>query len=135
MSLQKGDDSSGLSDNISKFVINIINIFNKDIKQTDKFNHYVRKIIGHYGFFTILGIVSVFFFLTITKIKVKYRFTIHFITGLLYAIFTEFVLQNITSNRTPAIKDVFIDYAGFLTLSSVVLIIYLIKYNKNKYNT
>lgn len=132
-SLESGSESSKLSRNVSENIVGVINnTFNKDIKVTDTFEHYVRKIIGHYGYFVILGSVSVFFYLLFNKLKHYIRFIIHFTTGFIFAFLTEFVFQNIASNRTASMKDVGIDYLGFITFSTVVCIIYYIKIYKKK---
>lgn len=132
-SLESGSDSSRLSKKVSEFIAAAINnIFNKNIEVTDKFEHYVRKIIGHYGYFVILGCVSVFFYIMFNKLKHYIRFIVHFVTGFLFAFITEFIFQNIASNRTSSMKDVGIDYLGFITVSLVVCIIYYIKIYKKK---
>ncbi len=138
-SLETGLQSSASSDKISDITADIIeNVTQKPVEKTESFKTSVRKYIGHYSYFVALGFISSLLYFSIKELKLKYRYIIHFSTGLIYALMTEFWFQAVSSGRGPNINDVGLDYLGFSTLSfilSIILLIYYYKRNiKFKYN-
>ncbi len=118
LSHQTGNSSSGFSDKIVDFMIDIF-IKNFDnmsslekIEIHDNFSFIIRKS-AHYTEYFILGILLI---LTV-KSFFKKEVLIYIISssfGIVYAISDEFH-QSFIDSRTPAIKDVFIDSMGLLT--------------------
>lgn len=102
------------------------------ISNIKKFTAYIRKALGHFGVFFILGIFSLFTYLLFFKKKQwGYSIPIHFASGYLIAFISE-VIQLYVPGRCGALRDVHIDYLGFILSSAFILIIigliYLIKY-------
>lgn len=90
------------------------------------FPYIVRKVIGHFGMFLILGIFSTFtYFFYLNKKHKVLDPVINFSSGLLIAFITE-LLQMITIDRYGAFQDVMIDYAGFVISSIIITVALLI---------
>lgn len=140
-SLENGIKSTESSNKVTDITANVITtVTQKPVEKTEDFKSFVRKFIGHYSFFVILGTVSVFLYLTLKRLKPHYRFIIHFTTGFIYAAMTEFWFQRVAGSRGPSWNDVGLDYLGFITISIFVTMIYYIIYFHNKrklqnYNT
>ena len=140
-SLENGTQSTETSNKVADITADVITtVAQKPVVKTEDFKSFVRKFIGHYSFFVTLGTVSVFLYLTFKSLKSPYRFLIHFSTGFIYAIMTEFWFQKVTVKRGPSWNDVGLDYLGFITISIFVMMIYYIIYFHNKrkierYNT
>lgn len=98
------------------------------------FQNFVRKFIGHYGFFVLLGIVSILFHLSFNdKYNDYILVSVSYGVGITYAVLSEFWLEGSTNGRGASWKDVGIDTLGFMTVSFIiVLIYYLIKLKKQK---
>ncbi len=128
-SLENGAQSTESSNKVTDITADVITtITQKPVEKTEDFKSFVRKFIGHYSYFVTLGTVSVFLYLTLRKLKPHYRFIIHFSTGFIYAIMTEFWFQKVAGTRGPNWNDVGLDYLGFITISIFVLMIYYIIY-------
>ena len=112
-----------------------INIISLDSNTFSNINHIVRKLIGHFLSFFVTGLAGLFtyiFFLRKNKYKIWFLVSI-FVYGLLLAIFSE-IEQMFTSNRTPAITDVLIDYSGYVSGAIIVLLIFLLIIHHEKKN-
>ena len=131
-SLSNGDDSSNFSDNISKFIANTLNNMGANITPDENFHVIIRKLIGHFGYFVLIGISSFMFYNMLKNIKFIFRIIIHFSMGFLFALFTEFGLQAIATNRGPSIVDTMIDFGGFSVSIIAILIYFLIDHKKKK---
>ena len=130
MCLQTGSESSQSSNRVAKLVQSILNtLFNAHIELTDTYLTVIRKLIGHFGYFLVLGITSIIFYLNL-PIKLSLRISLHYIVALIFAFFSEFALEGSTSGRSASIKDVCIDYSGFIFVSTIILIIYLLNVKK-----
>lgn len=120
-SLQSGSSSSGLSSSITNVFCNIFNIENnKDIVEK-----IIRKLIGHFGYFLLMGIFSSLFLYSLKNTRFLYLFIINLSINLVVAFISEFLCQAIASNRCPSIIDVLIDYSGFMISCSIITFIYL----------
>ncbi len=129
-SLETGIESTASSDKISNITADILEtLTQKPIERTEYFKSSVRKYIGHYSYFVVLGFISILLYLSINEIKLKYRLIIHFSSGLIFAVITEFWFQLVSSDRGPSINDVGLDYLGFITLSFFISLFYLIGNN------
>ncbi len=105
----------------------------KEVIITDKYRYYVSKIFGHYGYFVLLGLVSIIFYMSLKNINIWIRISLHFGVALIYAFASEFIAEALTSGRTASIKDVGIDYLGFITISLPYVIAYFTyHYHKKK---
>ena len=99
----------------------------------DNYLTLISKLIGHYGYFCILGLVSIFYHLSLDGYNRITRILLHFVIGVLFAFGSEFVAEAVTEGRHASIVDVGIDTLGLMTLSSIVILIYLIRIKvKNK---
>ena len=115
-----------------KFIVHKKNI----IDDMTSFMLYIRKGVGHFGAFLILGI-----FATISAalfIRKKLYFVgvaANFAFGFLFAGFTEY-LQTLTPQRVGCMSDILIDYTGYISSAIVVTIIFTtifaIKFFKNR---
>ncbi len=76
--------------------------------------------------FFILGIFSLLtYFIFFKKRQWFYSIPIHFASGYLVAVLSEFILLYVPG-RSGLHKDVMIDYSGFLLSSALVLLIYIL---------
>lgn len=102
------------------------------IKDMDSFLYIIRKSLGHFGAFLVLGIFSTLtFMLFLPNKKLLFAIPINFVQGFGVAALTEYI-QTFIPGRYGAYSDVLIDYAGFLTssifITTIILLIYIIKY-------
>lgn len=124
----------------SGFIVNlfksIINFFSPDAinpYNIDSFSAIIRKLVGHFGLFLVLGIFTSFSFSMyindISFIKKKRLLSIFIILtyGMLLAMLTERI-QLFIPNRSGEIKDILIDFSGYLLSSFPILLFY--KYRK-----
>ena len=133
--LENGTKSTESSNKVVDIVVDITeNITNKPVVVDDNFKTMIRKLIGHFGYFLVLGTVSIIFYLLLEIKKYPWiKIVLHYSIGILLAFISEFVLEANTSGRGASIQDVGIDIGGFVLLSTIILLIYLlIKYKKNK---
>ena len=119
MCLESGEDSSNQSSFVTDAICTLFNI-----SPTNEIESFVRKAIGHFGFFLLFGLVSNLLYMTYYKWKYQKQLLIHFGTGILFIISTEFIFQAIAINRGPSFIDCLIDFGGFLTMTIVVMFIY-----------
>ncbi len=108
------------------------------------YEHLVRKIIGHFLLFTALAFFATIVYYRLAELifknkKILFAIIITLLVGLLTALLSEFLQSGIfTIGRSSSIKDVFIDFSGYLLGFIICGIIYLavnkikkIKNNKN----
>jgi VanZ family protein len=119
--MQNGEDSSNTSSFISDFICSLFNI-----TRTDEISAFLRKAIGHFGFFMMFSFVSCLLFMTFYKWKYHKQLIVHFSLGISYILITEFLFQAIAINRGPSFKDCLIDFGGFLLMSIIVIFIFYI---------
>lgn len=132
MCLETGEQSSKSSNTVAKIVQQVLNtLFNAHIELTDNYLRIIRKLIGHFGYFVCFGIVSIIFYLNLPT-RLNIRIILHYLIALLFAFTTEFVLEGSTDGRSASINDVLIDYSGFILISSIILIVYIINVKKVK---
>lgn len=88
------------------------------------FTYYVRKGIGHFGAFLVLAVFATLAFL-LSHVKPFPALLLTIIYGFFFATFTE-SLQLITPGRAGAIKDVLLDFSGYLVGTVITLLVLLI---------
>ncbi len=136
-SQQTGSSSSGFSDKIVDFMIDILvknynNLPTLDqIKIHDDFSFVIRKL-AHYTEYFILGILLLLTMKSFFKKEIIIYINSSLI-GIIYAISDEFH-QSFIDSRTPAIMDVFIDSIGLLTAIFLIGIICNILVKDEKYD-
>ena len=137
-SLENGTISSESSKEVTDTIIGSVdNILPSEEPITnkisfDKLHILVRKLIGHFGSFLVLGMLGCLVcFLFIYEKKFSILTTL--LIGALTAILSE-LLQFIPDNRYPSVKDVLIDCCGyFVGIIFIGIIFYLPYYlKKNK---
>ena len=138
--LENGADSTESSQRVADATATVINgVAGSGTvdSQSESFHSWVRKFIGHYSYFVLLGSVSTLFYLSLRKkVKDYLLLTISFSVGFIFAVISEFLLEAKTLGRTGSWSDVGIDYLGFITLSIVIVFIYyLIKFKKSRKNS
>ena len=131
-SVQSANESASLSMSITEVVVEIEEkVFNIEVNDIDKVHNNVRKIIGHYMYFGLIGTFGFFTFYFFSK-KLKNTLIFSLSIGLLMATTSE-VLQNFGESRGPSAGDVIIDYGGYVTATlGLLLIFYLILRRKSK---
>ena len=133
---QDGQASSGVSRKVAKKIIDIYP-YTKNLNEENK-NQIVEKIQpiirkgAHLSIYTLVGILMMSFISTY-NIKLKYRFLISILVGLVYASSDE-IHQSFIPERNASIIDVGIDTSGVLLGIILVLIIISVykKLTKNK---
>lgn len=133
---QDGQASSGVSRKVAKKIIDIYP-YTKNLNEENK-NQIVEKIQpiirkgAHLSIYTLVGILMMSFISTY-NIKLKYRFLISILVGLVYASSDE-IHQSFIPGRNASIIDVGIDTSGVLLGIILVLIIISVykKLTKNK---
>ncbi len=87
---------------------------------TGNWGYKIRKSLGHYGAFLVMGIFALLTF--VLFIKNHYlAAALTFVSGFSIAGLTE-LLQMITPNRGPSISDVLLDFQGFCTSVVPILV-------------
>jgi len=131
-----GSTSQSLSDKITAVVIDI---FVKDYQQLEevlqedvwnKYSFVVRKV-GHFGEYTIFGMLLAGFSLTYPKVQEDKRLLlINLIVGFLYSISDE-IHQGFVDGRSPKTLDVFIDTLG-VSFGVSFLLFFFVVYIKRR---
>ncbi len=130
--LETGNKSAESSNRVAEVVKDVTNeVFNTNIELTESYTTLIRKLIGHFGYFVCLGIVSILFYASLKKNKI-FTITTHYAVGLLFAFFSEFCLEGLTEGRSASFKDVMMDFSGFITISSIMIIVYFIVLYRKK---
>lgn len=133
-SLENGQDSLSSSTSVAKGVAKIDEVITgKTVKVDDNFRHLIRKYIGHYGYFVLFGIISILLYLSLPKLKHYIKIIINYSIGFIFAFMTEFLFQLNAKDRNPSFLDVMIDFGGFVTLSSFIVLFYYIKRDSINY--
>ena len=105
------------------------------IEDLVSFFYMVRKGIGHFGAFLVLGILGSFgLLLMFDKKKWIFSIPLNIILGFGIAGLTEYI-QTFVPGRSGNWDDVWLDFSGFMTAASIItvmiLLIYFRKYIKN----
>ena len=106
------------------------------IEEMSSFFYMIRKGIGHFSAFLVLGIFSTLFFMLFFDKKYwGYLIPINLLQGLSIASLTE-LIQVFVQGRSGLMSDVWIDYSGFivsaLVITLVILIITIVRNHKRK---
>lgn len=92
----------------------------------------VRKSIGHFGAFLVLGIFSsLTYLLYFDAKKWKLSLPINFVQGVTLATITE-IIQLFVPGRVGSLSDVLIDSLGFLISSIIISAIFIIRFIQKK---
>ena len=96
------------------------------IKNVTDFIYKVRKGLGHFSAFLILGIVSTFTWLLFFRgKKLLFSIPLNYITGFIIACLTE-LIQVYVPGRCGLFDDVILDYNGFIVSSSILTVLIII---------
>ena len=135
---QNAETSSGLSQKVANFVVEIVPSIKNMPEQekeevVDRIESVVRKI-AHYSIYTIVGILLMSLMSTY-KLKELDRIAVSLIIGVIYAS-TDEIHQAFVPGRGPLVTDVILDSIGVLTGICIVLLVYKIicKMCRYKYN-
>ena len=126
--LKDGNSSAQISDSVANKVADVEKtITHKDVVVDDNYKFNIRKLIGHFGYFTAFGLVSIFLFISLREVRSNIvKISLHYFLGIGFAFISEFLLEANAKGRTASITDVGIDSLGFVLVSTLVVIIYLI---------
>ncbi|MCR5184856.1 MAG: VanZ family protein [Bacilli bacterium] len=106
--------------------INIVILKRNFVQNVEEFMLRIRKLVGHFGAFLVMGIFStVTYFMFLRKKWFPLGVAINFSTGYGYAAFTEWI-QTLTPGRSGLMADVLIDYYGFLLSATTITVSLLI---------
>ena len=109
-----------------------IKIIRKDfIENMHDFLLAVRKAIGHFGAFAVLGIfATITYFMFFRKDMFPFGLGINITTGYFFAVLTE-EIQRHTPGRNATMSDVVIDFRGYIlsvvVITTIIIIVALIK--------
>lgn len=115
-----------------EFIINLEVKPEPVIKNLSQFFYKVRKSLGHFGAFLVLGIFSTFTFLLYFR-KWKWLFSVPLNIALGFGLgaLTEYI-QTFIPGRAGRMADVMIDFSGFMcsavVLTIIILLTYLVKF-------
>ena len=132
---QNGDESGSTSRGFTEKIIEILKI-DKNLNESEKEkliedSQFIIRKLAHFTIYTIAGI-NIYGFVNTYEIKKKNKILGVLILGIIYAISDE-IHQMFSGDRTPAIRDVFIDSCGVLFGICIFLAINkIIKIRKNK---
>ncbi len=124
-SSQTGEESSGLSSKIVKFIVELFGI--KSTEDVISALSFIVRKGAHFTEYLILAVFVALFIFTLTR-EIKYRKSISVIICSLYAMSDE-IHQGFVAYRSPQITDVLIDSAG--AVLGVMIIAYCF-YKKGK---
>ena len=132
-------ESTSQSGFVFNFVKTLLNFFHKDtINESNAswWHGFIRKAIGHFGLFMVDGIFTswaLYYVLEDIEITKKWwkKIAISAIFGLLVASLTE-IIQLFVPGRAGDIKDVLIDYGGYILGLGIIVLIYWLVYRHNK---
>ena len=123
---QNGETSGGISEKVSKILVNIFD-FNKKTEEekqitAKKIEPIIRKI-AHFLIYTVVGFLMMSFMSTYDSVSLKKKILISLIVGFIYACSDE-IHQAFIPDRSPAVTDVLIDTAGVCLGISIVSVLY-----------
>lgn len=117
------------SDQFSEEVIVEISLTVKPqnlINNLSDFFYKVRKGIGHFGAFLVLGIFSTFtWILFISRKKLPLSIMISIILGFVIAATTE-IIQYFIPGRCGTLADVLLDFSGFMISTLIISLCYIV---------
>ncbi len=130
-SLQSANASSEMSGGITNYIV----IFIKKILLNGNLDYniihkLVRKVIGHYLYHVIVGVVGIIVYLLFLNNNRK-AFIVAIMISLLLSIISE-LLQLFVEGRSFGVIDILINYSGFLTGIVFFEIVYKIKKQKKQ---
>lgn len=117
--------------------VNIVIKRKNFVQNATEFMRTIRKLVGHFGAFALLGIFSTLtYFMFFRKKLFPIGVAINFSTAFGFAAFTEWI-QTMTPGRAGRFSDVLIDYYGFLltamTITALIVLIWLTVFLVGKY--
>ncbi len=136
-SLSNIKKSTAQSDVVTDVIVPVLPpsnpITGEDLKpfyQSNEFKVLIRKLIGHFGLFFAF---SIFVNLTFMQTKLKNKIFIISTLGIgLFVSCLSELLQLVAGGRSSNLKDIFIDYGGYLVAFSIFVIYLIVKYKKQK---
>ena len=124
-SSQNGDESGSTSRGFTKKIIEILQL-DKNLSEDEKENliensQFIIRKLAHFTIYAIAGI-NIYGFVNTYDTKKKNKILVTLLVGIVYAISDE-IHQMFSGDRTPAIRDVFIDSCGVLFGICIFLVI------------
>lgn len=130
-SLQRAEESSEVSKGVTEVVVEVINDVTNSNITVEEAGGVVRKVIGHFMWFGLIGIFGYLTFRSFFFKKYYLTLATGIPTGFVIALISE-LLQMLSSGRSCEFKDMMIDLGGYLTAFLVFIIVYLIVFFVNK---
>lgn len=128
-SSQNGEKSGSTSRGFTKKIIEILQL-DKKLSESEKEDliensQFVIRKLAHFTIYAIAGI-NIYGFVNTYDMKKKNKILGALLVGIIYAISDE-IHQMFSGDRTPAIRDVFVDSCGVLFGIGIILLIKNIK--------
>lgn len=113
-SLQSANVSSEMSGGITNYIVIFIEkILSNDNLDYNIIHKVVRKVIGHYLYHVVVGVIGIIVYLLFLNNNKK-AFIVAIIVSLMLSIISE-LLQLFAEGRSFSAVDILINYSGFLT--------------------
>ena len=125
---ETGEISSTQSSNLADFIQNNVVGMDKIAEKVEDFPTLIRKFFGHYGLFALNGFFAILTLLSFIK-KPLLPFVFAGITAVFVSAVSE-LIQGGVEGRTPSVTDIVLNVQGFVSGSSVSLILYLLSEDK-----
>lgn len=123
--LKDSSASTESSNKVVEIVVNTLEGVGVDVTVDDKFRVTVRKVIGHFSYFLVLGITSTLFYLSIKRLNIYLKIIINLSIATIFSFITEFLFEKNSIGRSASILDVSIDLSGFFLAFIIIFSIYL----------
>ena len=130
-SLQRAEESSEVSKGVTEVVVEVINDVTNSNITVEEAGGVVRKVIGHFMWFGLIGIFGYLTFRSFFFKKYYLTLAIGIPSGFVIAVISE-LLQMLSSGRSCEFRDMMIDLGGYLTAFIVFIIVYMIIFLINK---
>ena len=103
------------------------------ITDMSNFFYFIRKSVGHFGAFLVLGILSTFTYMLFIKPKKWWiAILINITQGVGIAFLTEYI-QTFVPGRYGALTDVMIDSSGFLSSTILLTLVFIVTHVIKKF--
>lgn len=120
-SLQNGEASGNLSGGITNVICSILETALKIDIDESIMSLLVRKLIGHFGSYFLLGLWGIMYFVQLVKPTKGLIMSLSF--GLVFSIIGE-LLQLLSDGRNCNVYDMMIDFSG-VAISSLLIYLFI----------
>ena len=123
-----------VKDSLSTHITSDVNIVvnrKNFVQNVTEFMKTIRKLVGHFGAFAVLGIFSTLtYFMFLRKKLFPVGVVVNFGSSFGFAALTEYI-QTLTPGRAGRFADVMIDFYGFLVSAVTITVLIIFVYSPN----